>query len=645
MNLVSMENNEQRMTNNTKLFTVSKDQNNIHASLGRGHGTEKRTEVFMWTPGPKAINNKKALERDQDEACTLRRSESSGSAISSSSARETEAGMGTSPAPGRGNNATLTPQPSVAVSAASLSRAPNEQKKRGYPIFLSNIPENADVANIFGAIRAKIGKFKSCRCQFLGDGVCKISVRKQETRDKLLEGSVQIFGVQTVATMEPPNCDNVAQSFVPVYLSNIPSTCTVKKLMGMVKKSVGEFVAMNKVVIEEGRSKITFNYKRHQELLLEKGLAADLADVRISATPPAEPKSVPGDSKQLDDSSSSAPSSSSVAPQKPDRKTLRPAASTLRGRNRVKPANASTAPPNNSWMQMIRQSQSKRKSSSKWSMNPDAVNYVPNSHRAQNSVNNNQQDELGRGLRQMTILDAQELRRELLLGRDVISHPRDISRSRRGSRRSGGGGGRGPPHLPMSRMAMMDSLRQGLVPQQMPRGHHRGSRNMRSIGDSVLTPRMLVMENEKLRMEIEMLRNKNGRTRYHSEGLTIEEELSLNQATAPLGREELAYFHSEPEICSGIFRSVGTNTETEYDMDDHTSDYGRIQSEPDLDLKFRPSPAEYRKIMEDEEDLSDEYAQSGRRKMPYQHFSGRLSPTSQLQNLQLQNCMADLDFF
>jgi len=401
-------------------------------------------------------------------------------------------------------------------------------------------------------------------------------------------------------------------------------------------------------VIEDGRSKITFNYKRHQELLLEKGLAADLADVRISATPPAEPNSVPGDSKQLDDSSSSAPSSSSVAPQKPDRKTLRPAASTLRGRNRVKPANASTAAPNNSWMQMIRQSQSKRKSSSKWSMNPDAMNYVPNSHRAQaqNSVNNNHQDEMGRGLRQRTILDAQELRRELLLGRDVISHPRDhISRSRRGSRRSGGGGGRGPPHLQMSRMAMMDSLRQGLVPQQMPRGHHRGSRNMRSLGDSVLTPRMLVMENEKLRMEIEMLRNKNnGRTRYHSEGLTIEEELSLNQAAASLGREELAYFHSEPEICSGsIFRSVGTNTETEYDMDDHTSDYGRIQSEPDLDLKFRPSPAEYRKIMEDEEDLSDEYAHNGRRKMPYQHFSGRLSPTSQLQNCMAD--MADLDFF
>lgn len=162
--------------------------------------------------------------------------------------------------------------------------------KAGYEIVLSQIPKHADLKIVKGAIRARIGKFKCVRCEMYRHGMCKIWVRKPDTRDKILNNAIYIFGVQIKAgleaeTGEPVPEDAEAEQLADVYLSNIPASCTVKKLMGMVKQIVGDFVACNRVVIEKGTSKITFKYSKHQRTLLKNGFGGELSNVVIQSTP------------------------------------------------------------------------------------------------------------------------------------------------------------------------------------------------------------------------------------------------------------------------------------------------------------------------------------------------------------------------
>lgn len=166
-----------------------------------------------------------------------------------------------------------------------------KRSKAGYEIVLTQIPKHADLKIVKGAIRARIGKFKCVRCEMYRHGMCKIWVRKPETRDKILCNAIYIFGVQIEAGLKMPTDDSSVsegegegnESTTAVHLSNIPPNCTVKKLMGMVKQIVGDFVACNRVTIEKGCSKIIFKYLKHQKTLLKNGFGGELGGVVISA--------------------------------------------------------------------------------------------------------------------------------------------------------------------------------------------------------------------------------------------------------------------------------------------------------------------------------------------------------------------------
>lgn len=190
------------------------------------------------------------------------------------------------------------------MSASTKTGGMGKRSKAGYEIVLTQIPKHADLKIVKGAIRARIGKFKCVRCEMYRHGMCKIWVRKPETRDKILNNAIYIFGVQIIAGLKAteslPSDEEEEQGdeeLAAVHLSNIPPSCTVKKLMGMVKQIVGDFVACNRVVIEKGTSKIIFKWSKHQKTLLKNGFGGELSNVVISAataSPPLTPGHTPG---------------------------------------------------------------------------------------------------------------------------------------------------------------------------------------------------------------------------------------------------------------------------------------------------------------------------------------------------------------
>merc|ERR1719433_291026 len=62
-------------------------------------------------------------------------------------------------------------QSHIIGSRANMMTPSSKDRKRNFAVYLSNVPENANMNNIYGAIRAKIGKFKSVDCSFLSEGV------------------------------------------------------------------------------------------------------------------------------------------------------------------------------------------------------------------------------------------------------------------------------------------------------------------------------------------------------------------------------------------------------------------------------------------------------------------------------------------
>jgi len=175
----------------------------------------------------------------------------------------------------------------------SSSGIAKQRSKVGFAIVLSQIPKHADLKIVKGAIRARIGKFKCVRCEMYRHGCCKIWVRKPETRTKILNNDIFIFGVQIESTLEEDGVTTSVEqdskdqtSEWAVYLGNISRSCSVKKLMGMVKQIVGDFTARNRVTINNGQSKIVFRFEKHQRTLLKNGFSGELSQVSISMTPP-----------------------------------------------------------------------------------------------------------------------------------------------------------------------------------------------------------------------------------------------------------------------------------------------------------------------------------------------------------------------
>merc|ERR1719461_2500155 len=79
--------------------------------------------------------------------------------------------------------------------------------------------------------------------------------------------------------------DTKLENFFSVYMANIPVETTVKKLMGTIRSVIGDFTAMNKLRIEGGQSKVSFDNVKHQEALLANGLTGSLTHVILSKHP------------------------------------------------------------------------------------------------------------------------------------------------------------------------------------------------------------------------------------------------------------------------------------------------------------------------------------------------------------------------
>jgi len=161
------------------------------------------------------------------------------------------------------------------------------EEPEGFPIYLSNIPENTGVSNVFGAVRKQVGEFKSLNLVRIKLGVCKLILEKEETRNKILEKPINLFGVSIKAGLEPPTEKTV--KYYCVYMAGLPQT-NANQLLGAIRASIGEFVAMNKLSIDYGArnggfSKITFASEKDQHALLTKGLTVCARPIYLSKQP------------------------------------------------------------------------------------------------------------------------------------------------------------------------------------------------------------------------------------------------------------------------------------------------------------------------------------------------------------------------
>lgn len=148
-----------------------------------------------------------------------------------------------------------------------------------FSVYLSNVPENATVKNINGAIRAKIGRFRSASCAFLPElpGTVELVMKNRDAMLRLLQGPIMIFGVAVHVSADLKRVEQ-RHTYYPVYVRGLPANMPVKEFLGLAKKIVGDFVAMNKVTIDiHGCSKITFQSKKLQSRFLEN---CDIDDLR-----------------------------------------------------------------------------------------------------------------------------------------------------------------------------------------------------------------------------------------------------------------------------------------------------------------------------------------------------------------------------
>jgi len=155
-------------------------------------------------------------------------------------------------------------------------------KNDGFTVYLSNIPEKAQSANLLGALRKLLGPFRPRNLLRINYGTCKVVLEDKQTRDKLLKQPFDIFGTIIKATLEPPN---PGEAWPSVYIAGLPPQTTVGQLLGAVRKTIGNFQASNKLVIANGCSMIRFKTEQQQMCLLTAGLSICSIPVVLSKHP------------------------------------------------------------------------------------------------------------------------------------------------------------------------------------------------------------------------------------------------------------------------------------------------------------------------------------------------------------------------
>lgn len=162
------------------------------------------------------------------------------------------------------------------------------KKFRNRTVYLSNVPENATIKNINGAVRQMIGKFRAMSCTFMPNmpGTVELVLKDREATRKLVDATfINIFGVIVDVSRDLKKAVP-ERYYYPVYVRGLPPNMKVKTFLGIARKIVGDFVAMNKVSIDEnGFSKITFQSQRLQARFLENCNVEDLQLIEASLNP------------------------------------------------------------------------------------------------------------------------------------------------------------------------------------------------------------------------------------------------------------------------------------------------------------------------------------------------------------------------
>jgi len=154
-------------------------------------------------------------------------------------------------------------------------------EREGYPAFLGNIPENARVSNVLGAVKQLIGPFKPCNLIKINGGTCKIVFENKESRDRLLEQPFEVCRIPITTSKRaiPPGEGQCA-----LYMGGLQQA-DVKQVLGAIKAAIGEFTAMNRLEVVNGCCMVIFKDPKKLEELLVKGLSVSNVPVFLSKQP------------------------------------------------------------------------------------------------------------------------------------------------------------------------------------------------------------------------------------------------------------------------------------------------------------------------------------------------------------------------
>jgi len=173
----------------------------------------------------------------------------------------------------------------VKQEGSSDQKKPLPLENQGYAAFLGNIPDNARVSNVLGALKQLLGPFKTCNLIKINGGTCKVVFESKEARDKLLKEHFEIYRVP-ITTSE--HALPMGEGPSSVYIAGLQQA-GVKQVLGAIKAAVGEFTAINKLEVVNGCSMVTFKDPEKMEELLAKGLTVCSVPVYLSKQPLRRP--------------------------------------------------------------------------------------------------------------------------------------------------------------------------------------------------------------------------------------------------------------------------------------------------------------------------------------------------------------------
>jgi len=169
----------------------------------------------------------------------------------------------------------------VKQEGSSDQKKPSTSESQGYAAFLGNIPDNARVSNVLGALKRLLGPFKTCNLIKINGGTCKVVFESKEARDKLLKKDFEIYRVP-IKTSE--SALPLGETSSSVYIAGLQQA-GVKQVLGAIKAAIGEFTAINKLEVVNGCSMVTFKDPEKMEELLAKGLTVCSVPVYLSKQP------------------------------------------------------------------------------------------------------------------------------------------------------------------------------------------------------------------------------------------------------------------------------------------------------------------------------------------------------------------------